>query len=52
MKETKVLVTGIVPDAGLTELKKNFTVTCKPETVGRAWVLAHLAEYDGLILTG
>ena len=52
MSKIKILVTGIVPDAGLTELKKNFTVTCKPETVGRAWVLAHLAEYDGLILAG
>ena len=52
MKETKVLVTGVVPEAGLTELKKNFTVTCKPEKADRAWVLAHLAEYDGLILTG
>ena len=52
MSNIKVLVTGRMPEAGLTELRKNFAVTRKPEKEGRAWVLAHLSEYEGLILMG
>ena len=40
MSNIKVLVTGRMPGAGLTELRKNFAVTRKPEKEGRAWVLA------------
>lgn len=52
MSKIKILVTGVVPEAGLAELRKNFTVDCKPEKAGRDWVLAHLPEYDGLVLMG
>lgn len=52
MSNIKVLVTGKMPEAGLTELRKNFAVTRKPEKEGRAWVLTHLSEYEGLILMG
>lgn len=52
MSKIKVLVTGIIPEAGLTELKQNFDVTYDPEKETREWVLAHLFEYDGLLLMG
>ncbi|MBA1392342.1 dihydrofolate reductase, partial [Lactobacillus sp. XV13L] len=52
MSKVKVLVTGTVPEAGLTELKKNFTVTYNPAGTSRTLVLNHLAEYEGVILAG
>jgi D-3-phosphoglycerate dehydrogenase len=52
MKKAKVLVTGIIPEAGLSELKKNFDVTYDPEKETRSWVLEHLSEYDGLLIMG
>lgn len=52
MNKAKVLVTGIIPEAGLSELKQNFDVTYEPEKETRKWVLAHLSEYDGLLLMG
>jgi lactate dehydrogenase-like 2-hydroxyacid dehydrogenase len=52
MNKAKVLVTGIIPEAGLSELKQNFDVTYEPEKETRKWVLTHLSEYDGLLLMG
>ena len=52
MSKIKVLVTGIIPEAGLTELRKNFDVTYEPEKETREWVLEHLSEYEGLLIMG
>ena len=52
MNKAKILVTGIIPETGLTELKENFEVVHAPEHETRKWVLAHLSEYEGLILIG
>lgn len=52
MSKAKILVTGIIPQAGLTELKATFDVTYEPEIETRAWILEHLKEYDGLLLMG
>ena len=49
MNKAKILVTGIIPEAGLTELKENFEVVHAPEHETRKCVLAHLSEYEGLI---
>ncbi|BDR56710.1 NAD(P)-dependent oxidoreductase [Xylocopilactobacillus apis] len=52
MAKLKVLVTGIVPRAGLTELNDVFDVTYEPEKENRSWVLEHLKDYDGLLIAG
>lgn len=52
MSKEKILVTGIIPEAGLKELKENFDVTYDPEKETREWVLEHLSEYDGLLIMG
>lgn len=52
MNKEKVLVTGIIPEAGLSELKQNFDVTYDPEKETREWVLAHLSDYEGLLIMG
>lgn len=52
MSKEKVLVTGIIPEGGLTELRKNFDVTYEPEKETREWVLEHLHEYEGLLIMG
>ncbi|RHW50310.1 NAD(P)-dependent oxidoreductase [Lactobacillus bombicola] len=52
MNKEKVLVTGIIPEAGLSELKQNFDVTYDPEKETREWVLEHLSEYEGLLIMG
>lgn len=52
MSKIKVLVTGIIPEAGLSELRKNFDVTYDPKIETRQWVLEHLSEYEGLLLMG
>lgn len=52
MSKAKVLVTGIIPEQGLTELKEVFDVFYDPEVETREWVLEHLKEYDGLLLMG
>ena len=52
MSKAKVLVTGIIPEQGLTELKEVFDVFYDPEVETREWVLEHLKEYVGLLLMG
>ena len=52
MSKAKVLVTGIIPEQGLEELKKDFDVFYEPEIETREWILKHLHEYDGLLLMG
>lgn len=52
MSKAKVLVTGIIPEQGLVELKKDFDVFYDPEIETRDWILEHLKEYDGLLLMG
>lgn len=52
MSKAKVLVTGIIPEGELVELRKNFDVTYEPEQESREWILANLAEFDGLLLMG
>ncbi|UQS81981.1 NAD(P)-binding domain-containing protein [Bombilactobacillus folatiphilus] len=52
MKKLKILVTGTVPETGLAALKQICDVTYNPQLTTRAWVLAHLKDYDGLLLMG
>lgn len=52
MSKAKVLVTGIIPEQGLKELKETFDVFYDPEIETRDWILKHLKEYDGLLLMG
>lgn len=52
MAKAKILVTGLVPDQGLNELKQTFEVFHEPAIETRQWILAHLNEYDGLLLAG
>lgn len=52
MSKAKILVTGIIPEQGLTELKETFDVFYDPEVETREWILEHLSEYDGLLLMG
>lgn len=52
MSKVKILVTGIIPEQGLTELKETFDVFYDPEVETREWILEHLSEYDGLLLMG
>ena len=52
MSKPKVLVTGIIPEQGLKELKETFDVFYDPEVETREWILEHLSEYDGLLLMG
>lgn len=53
MAKAKVLVTGIIPEQGLTGLQNTFNVTYSPDKpFSREWVLEHLHEYDGLLLMG
>lgn len=53
MTKQKVLVTGIIPEQGLKELQKEFDVTYTDgEPFSREWILAHIHEYDGLLLMG
>lgn len=51
MSKLKILVTGLVPDAGLAALKRDFVVDHQPDAT-REWILAHLGGYDGLVLAG
>lgn len=50
MTKAKILVNGLIDDAGITRLKKYFVVTYNPALTDREWMLAHLGEYDGLLL--
>lgn len=52
MGKPKVLVTGIVSESGLDELKKCCEVTYSKEVFSREYVLEHLSAYDGLLLMG
>lgn len=52
MSKAKILITGIIPEQGLTELREAFDVFYEPEIETREWVLEHLSEYDGLLLMG
>lgn len=52
MDKAKVLVTGIIPEEGLVELRQNFDVTYEPEKETREWILDNLKDYDGLLLMG
>lgn len=52
MSKAKILVTGIIPEQGLEELKETFDVFYDPEIETREWILEHLGEYDGLLLMG
>lgn len=52
MSKAKILVTGIIPEQGLEELKKDFDVFYEPKIETREWILEHLHEYDGLLLMG
>ncbi|WP_413628278.1 NAD(P)-dependent oxidoreductase [Fructilactobacillus vespulae] len=52
MEKAKILVMGIIPEAGLTELEDNFEIIYAPEKEPRAWVLEHLKEFDGLLVMG
>jgi lactate dehydrogenase-like 2-hydroxyacid dehydrogenase len=51
MSKLKILVTGLIPDAGLAELKRDFVVDHQPDAT-REWILDHLGGYDGLLLAG
>lgn len=51
MSKLKILVTGLVPDEGLTALQRDFVVDHQPDAT-RGWILDHLDEYDGLLLAG
>lgn len=47
----KILVTGIVPREGLSELFERFDVTYSDdEPFSREWVLEHAKDYNGMIL--
>lgn len=50
MSKAKILVTGIIPEQGLTELREVFDVFYNPEIETREWILENLAQYDGLLL--
>lgn len=50
MSKAKILVTGIIPEDGLTELRQVFDVTYEPQKETREWVLDNLAGFDGLLL--
>lgn len=52
MGKSKVLVTGIIPEQGLVELREKCDVTYDADLETREWILEHLAEYDGLLLMG
>lgn len=52
MSKANILVTGIIPEQGLTKLRETFDVFYDPEIETREWILEHLAEYDGLLLMG
>lgn len=52
MSKAKVLVTGIIPEEGLEELRKTFDVTYEPEKATRDWILSNLSNFDGLLLMG
>ena len=52
MAKEKVLVTGIVPKEGLTELMQKFDVTYSEEPFTREYVLENLHKYDALLLMG
>lgn len=52
MSKAKILVTGIIPEQGLTELREVFDVFYDPEIETREWILENLAQYDGLLLMG
>lgn len=52
MEKAKILVMGIIPEAGLTELEDNFEIIYAPEQNPRPWVLEHLKEFDGLLVMG
>lgn len=52
MDKFKVLVTGIIPEAGLVDLRKAFDVTYEPEMETREWILDNIQDYDGLLLMG
>lgn len=52
MAKTKVLVTGIIPEQGLEELRQDFDVFYDPEIETREWILEHLHEYEALLLMG
>lgn len=51
-KKTKILVTGDIPEAGLQDLKAAFDVFYDPTVSNRQWILDHLHEYEGMILSG
>lgn len=53
MSKKKIIVTGIVPKEGLTELFEKYDVTySENEPFSREYVLEHLHEYDGWLLMG
>ncbi len=52
MVNKKILVTGIVSKAGLDKLMQKFDVSYSDTEYSRSWILAHLHEYDGLLLMG
>ncbi|MBA2795130.1 NAD(P)-dependent oxidoreductase [Streptococcus porcinus] len=53
MTKKKVLVTGIVPQEGLTKLMDQFEVTYSKGTpFSREYVLEHLKDYDAWLLMG
>ncbi|HAT55279.1 MAG TPA: dihydrofolate reductase [Lactobacillus sp.] len=52
MSKAKVLVTGIIPEQGLTELREAFDVTYDPEKETREWILDNIKDFDGLLLMG
>jgi len=52
LAKAKVLVTGIIPEEGLTELREVFDVTYEPEKETREWILSNLDQFDGLLLMG
>ncbi|WP_047769699.1 MULTISPECIES: NAD(P)-dependent oxidoreductase [Limosilactobacillus] len=52
MARAKILITGDIPEAGLQELRQNFDVFDNAAVTDRSWVLRHLHEFDGMILSG
>ncbi|GAW98511.1 NAD(P)-dependent oxidoreductase [Secundilactobacillus mixtipabuli] len=52
MSKPKVLVTGIVSESGLTELKRKFEVTYSKTEFNRSYILKNLFQFDALLLMG
>lgn len=50
MTKARILVSGLMAANGVAKLKQYFDVDYDPATTDRQWVLAHLKDYDGLVV--